>query len=150
MLAKKESFMKYLHDDEETPNIKLKKLNSNMSKKKSDNKNKIENKNEILLPPQKNNNIFSFQNFVNEIKNYDYGKRIKWDSEIHKSSLKNDTNSYKIKLTELISINYMNPLLILNNGYTKPNYQLDLFEQEIIHINDQIQIRNNLYNQLDI
>ena len=146
MLAKKESFMKYLHDDEETPNIKLKKLNSNMSKKKSDNKNKIENKNEILLPQQNNNNIFSFQNFVNEIKNYDYGKRIKWDSEIHKSSLINDTNSYKIKLTELISINYMNPLLILNNGYTKPNYQLDLFEQEIIHINDQIQIRNNKQN----
>ena len=138
--------MKYLHDDEETPNIKLKKLNSNMSKKKSDNKNKIENKNEILLPPQNNNNIFSFQNFVNEIKNYDYGKRIKWDSEIHKSSLINDTNSYKIKLTELISINYMNPLLILNNGYTKPNYQLDLFEQEIIHINDQIQIKNNKSN----
>ena len=76
MLAKKESFMKYLHDDEETPNIKLKKLNPNMSKKKSDNKNKIENKNEILLPQQNNINIFSFQNFVNEIKNYDYGKRI--------------------------------------------------------------------------
>ena len=151
MLAKKESFLKYLHDDEETPNIKIKKLNSNNIKNKSDNKNKKENKNEIILPQKNSGNIFSFQNFVNEIKYYDYDKKLKWKSEIHKSSLINDNNSYKIKLTELTSINFMNPLLILNKEYTNHNYRLDLFEQELIHINDQIQIRNNKknYNILD-
>ena len=151
MLAKKESFLKYLHDDEETPNIKIKKLNSNNIKNKSDNKNKKENKNEIILPQKNSGNIFSFQNFVNEIKYYDYDKKLKWKSEIHKSSLINDNNSYKIKLTELTTINFMNPLLILNKEYTNHNYRLDLFEQELIHINDQIQIRNNKknYNILD-
>ena len=37
MLAKKESFLKYLHDDEETPNIKLKNNYSNIKTKKNDN-----------------------------------------------------------------------------------------------------------------
>ena len=147
MLAKKEIFLKYLRDEDETPNIKVKKLNSNIKIQKSNNDNK--NKLEIILPKtnnNKNNNNFSFQNFVNEIKNYDYNKKIKWESKIHKSSLISEINSNKIKLMELNRINYINPLLILNKEYTKPNYQSSLFEQEIIHINDQIKISTNKNN----
>ena len=144
MLAKKESFLKYLRDEDETPNIKLKKLNSEIKTKKPDNK--LENKNRSSLVKKNNIDNYSFENFVNEIKNYDYDKKIKWESEIHKSSLISDNNTYKIKLTELNRINFINPLLILNKDYTKSNYQSNLFEQEIIHINDQIQIRNNKKN----
>ena len=144
MLAKKESFLKYLRDEDETPNIKLKKLNSEIKTKKPDNK--LENKNRTSLVKKNNIDNYSFENFVNEIKNYDYDKKIKWESEIHKSSLISDNNTYKIKLTELNRINFINPLLILNKDYTKSNYQSNLFEQEIIHINDQIQIRNNKKN----
>ncbi len=91
MLAKKESFLKYLKD-EFTPNIKLKKINSNIKSK--DTKSIIENKNDIILPPNINNNKddYSFQNFVNKIKNYDFNKKIKWESQIHKSSLSSDNN----------------------------------------------------------
>ena len=147
MLAKKESFLKFLRDEIIIPNIKFKKLNSNIKTQKS--KEKIENKNEILLPQQINNNNSnnsSFQNFVNEIKNFDYNKKIKWESEIHKSSLTSDINSYKIKFTELKRINYINPLMLLDKDYTKPNYNPNLFEQEIIHINDQIKIKTNKKN----
>ena len=146
MLAKKESFLKFLRDEIITQNIKFKKLNSNIKSQKS--KEKIENKNEILLPQQfnNNNNNSSFQNFVNEIKNFDYNKKIKWDSEIHKSSLISDINTFKIKFTELKRINYINPLMLLNKDYTKPNYNPNLFEQEIIHINDQIKIKTNKKN----
>ena len=151
MLAKKESFLKYLHDEEITPNIKFKKLNSNIKKEKPNNK--TENNDEIILPKENglNNKQSSFQNFVNEIKNYDYNKKIKWESEIHKSSLISDINSHKIKLMELGRINYVNPLLFLNKEYTKPNYQSNLFEQEIIHIIDQIKISHNKkdYNIID-
>ena len=146
MLAKKETFLRYLHDELETPNIKIKKLNSNIKTEKSNNDNK--NKNEIILSKndKSNNNSFSFQNFVSEIKNYDYNKKIKWESKIHKSSLISDINSNKIKLMELNRINYINPLILLNKEYTKPNYQSNLFEQEITHITDQIKITTNKNN----
>ena len=144
MLAKKESFLKYLRDEDETPNIKLKKLNSEIKTKKPDNK--LENKNRTSLVKKNNIDNYSFENFVNEIKNYDYDKKIKWVSEVHKSSLISDNNTYKIKLTELNRINFINPLLILNKDYTKSNYQSNLFEQEIIHINDQIQIKKKKKN----
>ena len=144
MLALKESFLKFLRDDDETPNIKFKKPNSNINPKNLEEKSEI--KNEIILPKNNNINKYSFQNFVSEIKNFDYNKKIKWESQIHKSSLLLDTNSHKIKLMELNRINYINPLLILSKEYTKSNYQSNLFEQEIIHINDQIQIRNNKKN----
>ena len=146
MLAKKETFLRYLHDEVETPNIKIKKLNSNIKTEKSNNDNK--NKNEIILSKndKSNKNNFSFQNFVSEIKNYDYNKKIKWESQIHKSSLISDINSNKIKLMELNRINYINPLILLNKEYTKPNYQSNLFEQEITHITDQIKITTNKNN----
>ena len=146
MLAKKETFLRYLHDELETPNIKIKKLNSNIKTEKSNNDNK--NKNEIILSKndKSNKNNFSFQNFVSEIKNYDYNKKIKWESKIHKSSLISDINSNKIKLMELNRINYINPLILLNKEYTKPNYQSNLFEQEITHITDQIKITTNKNN----
>ena len=146
MLAKKESFLKFLHDDDETPNIKTKKLYPNIKSKNIENKK--EKINEMILPKKSSCNNYSFQNFVYKIKNYDYNKKIKWESEIHKSSLKSDTNSNKIKLMELNRINFINPLLFLNKEYTKPNYQQHLFEQEIVHINDQIQIRNNKKNNI--
>jgi len=117
MLAKKETFLKYLHDEFETPNIKIKKLNSNIETPKSNNaNNNNNNKNEIILKRNNtnNDNNFSFENFVSEIKNFDYNKKIKWDSNIHKSSLISDINSNKIKLTELNRINYINPLILLN------------------------------------
>ena len=142
MLAKKESFLKYLKD-EFTPNIKLKKINSNIKSK--DTKSIIENKNDIILPPNINNNKddYSFQNFVNKIKNYDFNKKIKWESQIHKSSLSSDNNSHKIKLMELNRINYINPILILHKDYLKLNYNIDLFQQELIHIEDKLKISNN-------
>ena len=153
MLAKKETFLKYLHDEFETPNIKIKKLNSNIETPKSNNANNNNNKNEIILKRNNtnNDNNFSFENFVSEIKNFDYNKKIKWDSNIHKSSLISDINSNKIKLTELNRINYINPLILLNKEYTKPNYQSNLFEQEITHITDQIKINSNKnsYNIFD-
>ena len=90
MLALKESFLKFLRDDDETPNIKFKKPNSNINPKN------LEEKNEIILPKNNNNiNKYSFQNFVSEIKNFDYNKKIKWESQIHKSSLLLDTNGIK-------------------------------------------------------
>ena len=146
MLAKKESFLKFLREEIITPNIKFKKLNSNIKTQKS--KEKTDNQNEKLLHQKNNNNNnnSSFQNFVNEIKNFDYNKTIKWESEIHKSSLISDINSYKIKFTELRRINYIDPLMLLNKEYTKPNYHPNLFEQEIIHINDQIKIKTNNKN----
>ena len=146
MLAKKETFLKFLHDEFETPNIKIKKLNSDIKPLKSNNDNN--NKNEIILSRNNtsNDNNFSFQNFVSEIKNFDYNKKIKWDSKIHKSSLISDINSNKIKLTELNRINYINPIILLNKEYTKPNYQPNLFEQEITHITDQIKINTNKNN----
>ena len=73
MLAKKESFLKYLKD-EFTPNIKIKKLNSNI--KTNNSNNKSENKKDILLSPN-NKEDYSFQNFVQKIKNYDFNKKIK-------------------------------------------------------------------------
>ena len=137
MLAKKESFLKYLKD-EFTPNIKIKKLNSNI--KTNNSNNKSENKKDILLSPN-NKEDYSFQNFVQKIKNYDFNKKIKW--EIHKSSLIADINSHKIKLMELNRINYINPLLILNKDYIKDNYNPDLFQQELTNIEDKLKINNN-------
>ena len=138
MLAKKESFLKYLKD-EDTPNIKITK---SFDKKQIDSKNqKNDNdKNISLIKDTKNKIDFSFQNFVNQIRNYDYDKKIKWDSEIHQTSIINDKNMYKIKLMELFRINYTNPLLILNKDYLQPQYQSNLFESEIIHIEDKIKI----------
>ena len=146
MLAKKESFLKYLRDDDHFPNIKISKESDdnqlNIKKQNIDN----EKENLIsLIKESKNKNDFSFQAFVEQIKNYNFDKKIKWDSEIHRTYIANDKNIHKIKLTELFCINYTNPLLILNKDYLKDNYQFNLFEQEINHIEDKIKI--NQYNK---
>ena len=152
MLAKKESFLKYLRDDD-IPNIKPtktfeKKENDSKNNDNDNNNNKINEK--LLINDSNLKNIdCSFQNFVNEIKNFDYDKKIKWDSDIHKTSLLSDKNTYKIKLMELTRIDYTNPLLILHKDYLKLNYQPSLFNQEITHIEDKIKITqiNNKSNK---
>ena len=146
MLAKKESYLKFLRDDDHFPNIKISKESDdnqlNIKKQNIDN----EKENLIsLIKESKNKNDFSFQAFVEHIKNYNFDKKIKWDSEIHKTYITNDKNIHKIKLMELFCINYTNPLLILNKDYLKDNYQSNLFEQEINHIEDKIKI--NQYNK---
>ena len=146
MLAKKESYLKFLRDDDHFPNIKISKESDdnqlNIKKQNIDN----EKENLIsLIKESKNKNDFSFQAFVEHIKNYNFDKKIKWDSEIHKTYITNDKNIHKIQLMELFCINYTNPLLILNKDYLKDNYQSNLFEQEINHIEDKIKI--NQYNK---
>jgi hypothetical protein len=146
MLAKKESYLKFLRDDDFPDVKKTKTLNNN---ELNINKQNIDTKEEndlILIKDSKNKNDFSFQNFVENIKSYNYDKKIKWDSEIHKTSMANDKNMHKIKLTELFRINYTNPLLILNNDYLKDNYESYLFEQEINYIDDKININQNNKN----
>ena len=140
MLAKKESFLKYLRD--EIPPNKKELIND---KSKNNNNNKKENNYKI-----KDNN-YSFESFIDHINNYDYNKKIKWDSEIHRTSLIHDINIHKIKSIELFRINYINPLLAINKEYLNPIYDKGLFEQEIIHIQDKIKINNSLYiNKRDI
>ena len=146
MLAKKESYLKFLRDDDHFPNIKISKESDdnqlNIKKQNIDN----EKENLIsLIKESKNKNDFYFQAFVEHIKNYNFDKKIKWDSEIHKTYITNDKNIHKIQLMELFCINYTNPLLILNKDYLKDNYQSNLFEQEINHIEDKIKI--NQYNK---
>ena len=138
MLAKKESFLKYLKDGE-PPYLK-----KNLKTKNKDNAQK-----NCISTINNNNKIdFSFENFVKDIKDFDFNKKIKWNSEIHKTSIINDTNLYKVKLMELFSINFTNPLLILNKEYLKPNYEPHLLEEEINHIEDKIKIEQytNLNN----
>ena len=152
MLAKKESFLKYLRD-EDPPN-KNSKDNNNSRINKEDNNNIINHDNNMhLIKDNKNkdkDDDFSFDNFINHVKDFDYNKKVKWDSEIHKTSIINDKNMYKIKLMELFRINYTNPLLIINKDYLKSTYQPYLFEQEINHIEDEIKINqdnNNIKNK---
>ena len=156
MLAKKESFLKYLRDEDppKKPNSK----DNNKSKINSHDNNIINNDNNIhLIKDNKNKDDFSFENFINHVKNFDYNKKVKWDSEIHKTAITNDKNMYKIKLMELFRINYTNPLLIINKDYLKSTYQPYLFEQEINHIEDEIKInqdnkniQNNIINKSSI
>ena len=156
MLAKKESFLKYLRDEDppKKPNSK----DNNKSKINSHDNNIINNDNNIhLIKDNKNKDNFSFENFINHVKNFDYNKKVKWDSEIHKTAITNDKNMYKIKLMELFRINYTNPLLIINKDYLKSTYQPYLFEQEINHIEDEIKInqdnkniQNNIINKSSI
>ena len=141
MLAKKESFLKYLRDEE--PSNK-KELNNDKSKKKNNNK----KENNYII---KDNNNCSFESFIDHIKNFDYNKKMKWDSEIHKTSLIHDINIHKIKSIELFRINYINPLLAINKEYLNPNYEKGLFEKEIICIQNKIKINNSSYiNKKDI
>ena len=138
MLAKKESFLKYLKDDD-PPYPKKKEIKEN---------NDNEQKNIDNSKNESKKNDYSFENFVNHIKNFDFNKKIKWDSEIHKTSITKEKNLYTVKLMELSSFNFANPILILNKEYLKSTYDPILFEQEINHIEDKIKI--NQYNNKEI
>ena len=146
MLAKMENFLKYLRD-EDPPKLK-KEQSSEDNKSKLNQQNNDNNLEKSKSPTKDNKNgiNYSFENFVAHIKNFDYNKKIKWESEIHKTSITNDTNMYKVKLMELYKINYTNPLIIINKDYLKSTYELHLFEQEINYIEDKIKINQNNKN----
>ena len=152
MLAKKESFLKFLRDESppkkivENNSIQLEKQNNNNEDNNNNQGNNIlNNKNDNETDNNKKIDDYSFENFINHVKGYDYNKKIKWDSQVHKESMANDKNMYKIILMELFRNNYANPLLLINQDYLKSNYQNHLFEQEINHIEDKIKI--NQYNK---
>ena len=151
MKAKIESYIRYLRDDIINNDIE----NSNISSKQSFSEKKlrnyqIEDEDEKITENGKNKKQnFSFNNFVEDIKNYDYQKTIKWKSDIHSKAISKNKNIYKIKLTELNQNNYINPLLILQKDYINEKYDENLFENEIKHIEDEIQlgIENNNENE---
>ena len=154
MRAKKEFYLSYLKDNDNYKISRSKTIyfrksssldsnhhkSSNKKNLSSKNINKIKGKNKIKY---KNNKNCSFEDFVEEIKNYDYNQITKWDNEARKYTINIDTNSNKVKLTELTQINYTNPLLILNKEYTKENYQKILFESEIASIENTLKINQN-------
>lgn len=160
MRAKKEFYLRYLKDnDNYNDNYKISRSkstyfrksssvdykhqkNSSSNKKNLSSKkvNQIKSKNESN---DKNNKTCSFEAFVEEIKNYDFNQKTKWDNEARKYTINIDKNSNKVKLTELTQINYTNPLLILSKEYIKENYQKILFESEITSIDNTLKINQN-------
>ena len=145
MKAKKELYLNYLKDKDynikRTSSIfhnndlpKISKNNNIIKKNKTFNKN-INNKN------------FSFENFVFQIKNYDYDEITKWDNPARKYAIDIDKNKNKIKLCELIQINYANPLLLLNKQYIQEDYDQNLFISELNSIEDIIQINKSKKNK---
>ena len=143
MKAKKEFFLKYIKDNEFTPQNSSKSLiNNNLSLDLNNSSKSIE-KNISPIKDKKSSRKYSFDKFVSEIKNYDYTTTSKWDNEARNYSINIDKNLNKIKLTELIQINYINPLLILNKEYIQENYQSNLLESELVSIEDKIKIYKN-------
>ena len=156
MKAKKEFFLKYLND---TDTKKISRSRSVIQKGKNQinsiNKKNLTSKKENQNKDKKEKS--TFEEFVAQIKNFDYTKTTKWDNEARKYTQNLDKNMNKIKLTELIQINYKNPLILLTKEYTEENYQKILFESEITSIEDKIKIgiingnnKNNKINSYDI
>ena len=143
MKAKKEFFLKYIKDNEFTPQNSSKSLINNSLSLDLNNSSKSIEKNISPIKDKKSSRKYSFDKFVSEIKNYDYTTTSKWDNEARNYSINIDKNLNKIKLTELIQINYINPLLILNKEYIQENYQSNLLESELVSIEDKIKIYKN-------
>ena len=146
MKAKKEFYMKYLKDN---PKInKTEPINKDLStlnSKENNNNKKYNEKNNIsdLKEGNKNHLNNSFENFVSQIKNCDYTENTKWENPARKYSMNMDKNKNTIKLTELNQINYNNPLLILNKEYIQQKYNPNLFESELIKIEEEIKVKKN-------
>ena len=143
MKAKKEFFLKYIKDNEFTPQNSSKSLINNSLSLDLNNSSKSIEKNISPIKDKKSSRKCSFDKFVSEIKNYDYTTTSKWDNEARNYSINIDKNLNKIKLTELIQINYINPLLILNKEYIQEDYQSNLLESELVSIEDKIKIYKN-------
>ena len=158
MKAKKEFYIKYLNDNPQiVKSDSINKENSLLYSKNNNNtfKNVEKNKKNINI----NALINSFDNFVCQIQNYDYVENTKWDNPARKYAMSMDLKKNTIKLTELNQIKFINPLLILNNEYTQQKYNKNLFESELISIEEQIKTKkysgntkkkNNKNNSIDI
>ena len=143
MKAKKEFFLKYIKDNEFSPKDSSKSLiKSRLSLDLTNSSTSIK-KNISPIKNKKSSRKYSFDKFVSEIKNYDYTTTTKWDNEARNYSINIDKNLNKIKLTELIQINYTNPLLMLNKEYIQEDYQSNLLESELVSIEDKIKIYKN-------
>ena len=146
MKAKKELFLNYLKDTDEIKINKSKSLIQNGLPKVTNNNN-INKINKSFTKDKINNKNYSFENFVFQIKNYDYNEITKWDNPARKYAIDMDKNKNKIKLTELVQINYANPLLLLNKEYTQEEYNVSLFISELNSIEDIIKINKNKTNK---
>ena len=143
MKAKKEFFLKYIKDNEFSPKDSSKSLiKSRLSLDLTNSSTSIK-KNISPIKNKKSSRKYSFDKFVSEIKNYDYTTTTKWDNEARNYSINIDKNLNKIKLTELIQINYTNPLLMLNKEYIQEDYESNLLESELVSIEDKIKIYKN-------
>ena len=146
MKAKKELYLKYLKDNDY--NVKRKNtLSHNNGLPKISKNNNIIKRSKTFINNNINNKNYSFDNFVFQIKNYDYDEITKWDNPARKYAIDIDKNKNKIKLCELIQINYANPLLLLNKQYIQQDYDQSLFISELNNIEDIININKSKKNK---
>ena len=139
MKAKKAFFLKYLNDNDFPKKNNSKIILENGSSENINNKN--DDNNIIILNYNNNNNIkekYTFEKFASEIKNYDFFQKTYWDNEARKYAINLDNKENIIKLTELSQINFKNPLDIISKEYLNEKYNTNLFEKEIINIEENI------------
>ena len=147
MRAKKNLYLNYLRDNSLNKINKSKTYKKRKSLSSQNNNKKPIIKNHSFINYNKNKEKLSFENFVYHIKNYDYNEKEKWDNPARKYAINIDKDLNRIKLTELNQINYANPLLILNKEYIQEDYNPNLFESELISIEDRIKIVKNNNNK---
>ena len=138
MKAKKAFFLKYLNDNDFPKKNNSKIILENGSSENINNKN---DDNNIIILNYNSNNIkekYTFEKFASEIKNYDFFKKTYWDNEARKYAINLDNKENIIKLTELSQINFKNPLDIISKEYLNEKYNTNLFEKEIINIEENI------------